>query len=70
MPEDHEKPHNADPSDPVDRIATGGYTGTTGLGAKHLGPTPKSADSELHRDSSWKTKAEEEPEELQGDSSQ
>ncbi len=69
MPKDHEKPENADSPDPVDSIASGGYTGIVGLGAKHLGPMQKPTDSKMRHDSSWKTEAEEEPEEHPDDDS-
>ena len=70
MPSDPEKPENADPPDPVDAIGMGGYTGIVSVGVNHLGPMQKSADSKLRHDSSWKTEADEEPEEPPGDSTE
>jgi len=48
----------------------GGYTGIVSVGVNHLGPMQKSADSKLRHDSSWKTEADEEPEEPPGDSTE
>jgi hypothetical protein len=70
MPSDPEKPKNADPPDPVDAIGMGGYTGVVSVGVKHLSSMQKSADSKVRHDSSWKSGAEEEPEEPRGGSSE